>query len=339
MTEMRSSEDEESQLQIRMFLDAVMRQKANNPTKLNKSKEGFTFPSAGGITTNRGNKLLQSSEGVSRAFLNNSAGTNREEVFYNGSVHKLLARKRRHEEDVSDDEQLDLHKLVDLRQVLAPVSSLEDVVTHPAVSKTFKSKAFGELALQAVLMVEKEQANVIWLSKLLEAFLGDYPGPLREETLRLKEYDHNLRLRDDSDEDFANQKSPSRLVDQDTSPDGDPFFALPQLKPADILPSIITRKGDQEVEEVETARQLAQIALQRNQEFIRNLQKIRKCIVKAERIKDRIANWGKEYAGIPEEDVTVPSALHVVKRGLISATTNRTMTDEQLNAGVEEEEV
>ena len=114
---MRSSEDEESQLQIRMFLDAVMRQKANNPTKLNKSKEGFTFPSAGGITTNRGNKLLQSSEGVSRAFLNNSAGTNREEVFYNGSVHKLLARKRRHEEDVSDDEQLDLHKLVDLRPV------------------------------------------------------------------------------------------------------------------------------------------------------------------------------------------------------------------------------
>ncbi|CUS23875.1 LAQU0S12e01992g1_1 [Lachancea quebecensis] len=339
MTDAEASEDAESKHQIKHFLDAVVRHKSGNFPNLNKSNEGFIFPSTSGTSTNRGNKLLQSSEEVSRTSLNNLPGNDRDQVFYNGSVHKLLARSRISDGD-NDSEtlDLDLHKLVNVRNILAPVSTIEDVAKHPAISKTFKSEVLGALALQAVLMVEKEQSNVVWLSKLLESFLGDYPGPLYEDTLNLEEYDHNLKLRDDGDEDIASQARPQQTSEQAASTDEDPFFALPQLDPSNILPPVISQKGEDALQEVETARQLAQIALQRNQEFIRNLQKIRKCIAKAERIKQRILGWGKEYAGIPEDDVTVPSALHVVKRGLISATTNRTMTDGQ-NFEAEEDEI
>lgn len=339
MTDAEASEDTGSRHQIKQFLDAVVRHKSGNFPKLNKSNEGFVFPSTSGASTNRGNKLLQSSEEVSRTSLNNLPENDRDQVFYNGSMHKLLARNRVLN-GASDSEtfDLDLHRLVDVRNILAPVSTIEDVAKHPAISKTFKSEVLGALALQAVLMVEKEQSNVVYLSKLLEAFLGDYPGPLYEDTLNLEEYDHNLKLRDDGDEDLACQGHPQQISGHATSTDEDPFFALPQLDPSNLLPSVISQKGEETLQEVETARQLAQIALQRNQEFIRNLQKIRKCIAKAERIKQRILGWGKEFAGIPEDDVTVPSALNVVKRGLISATTNRTMTDGQ-NFEAEEDEI
>ncbi|SCU94341.1 LANO_0E06480g1_1 [Lachancea nothofagi CBS 11611] len=335
MTDAHHLEDAEAQNLIKLFSDAILRQKSGNFPKLKTSSDGFVFPSTDGITSNRGHKLLQNSEGVSRTSLRNLSGNREEQVFYNGSVHKLLARNRQCDDDDDNDGgfSINLHELVNVRKILAPISSLEDVAKHPAISRTFKNKVLGELALQAVLMMEKEQNNVVALSRLLEAFLGDYPGPLLEDTLKLKEYDHNLKLHDDTDDNQVVQPSDHEREDTNV----DPFFALPQLYPSNALPSVISDTQDEAIEQVEAARQLAQIALQRNQEFIRNLQKIRNCIVKAERIKDRISMWGREYAGIPEEGVTIPSALHLVKRGLISATTNKTMMEEQIEDEPEED--
>ncbi|SCU93258.1 LAME_0F03180g1_1 [Lachancea meyersii CBS 8951] len=348
MTEAYQIDEAEVQNQIRQFSSAALRQRSGNFPRLKRSRDGSVFPATDGATTNRGNKLLQNSEGVKRTSLRNHGGSRDSHVFYNGSVHKLLARNRRGDEAYDDDEDnscsADLHELVNVRQILAPISSLEDIAKHPAISKTFQSSVLGELALQAVLMIKKEQSNVVSFSKLLEAFLGDYPGPLVESKLKLEEYDHNLKLQDDAalgDETVGDAKAQQQLQplkSERDSIDGDPFFALPQFDPLSVLPTVISRKQDSTTEEVEAARQLAQIALQRNQEFIRNLQKIRNCIVKAQRIKERISMWGREYAGIPEEGLTVPNALHVVKRGLISATTNRTMTEKRIDAEAKNED-
>lgn len=346
--------------QITRFTKAVVRDKSGNYPLLNRSKDGTVFPSAAGQTSNRGNKLFQSSENISRKRLNNLVELKGGQVYYNGSEHKLLSRKRmrfnplndenkeereegteeeeekeekeekeeeEEEEDSSDDD--DLHRLVNVRKILAPIASLSDVVEHPAASRTFKSTVLKDLALQLVLMVEREQESVISYSRLLEVFLGDYPYALYEDTLQLESYDHSLRLPDDGQ---------TRKEQPKVETDEDPFFALPKFNGAETLLSLLPQQSSETSEDIEATRQLAQIALQRNQEFIRNLQKIRNCVIKGNRIRERILMWAKEYTGIPEEDVTVPSALHVVKRGLISATTNRSMGGRQQENLEEEEE-
>ena len=122
----------------------------------------------------------------------------------------------------------------------------------------------------------------------------------------------------------------------------DPFFALPRLEQSNALLSLLpstsgsscvstlTATEKQQLnEEIESARQLSQIALQRNKEFIRNLKKIRKSVIKANRIRSRILSWSREFLGISDDDITIPVALRVVKRGLISATTNKTTNFEE----------
>ncbi|SCU92263.1 LAMI_0E09538g1_1 [Lachancea mirantina] len=308
--------------QIRAFVKAIYKHKSGNYPSLKHSGDGFIFPAAEGATSNRGNKLLQGSEGISRSFLDDSTEITEEKVFYNGSEHKLLGRKY---VDKIETDNVDLHELVDVKRILTPMQSLGDVIDHPAVSRTFMSTILEELAQRSVLMIEKEQINVIHYSKLLEVFLGNHPDTILEDTLQLVDYNHNLNLPDEHGDEQPRKIKESRLPNGD---DEDPFFALPGFDPTNTLTSLIPQNHEQVSEEIETARQLTQIALQRNQEFIRNLQKIRNCLVKANRIRRRVLAWGKEYNGIPEEDVTVPSALDMVKRGLISATTNKTMTED-----------
>ncbi|CDO92556.1 unnamed protein product [Kluyveromyces dobzhanskii CBS 2104] len=340
---------EEELAEIKRFKRQVMVKLSGNYPRLNQSQEGAIFPEIRGETSNRGNKILQNADAVTYSKLReNEHGS---KVFYNGAEHKLLSRKRmkfnngsyergnsrkkeaNSEEDSVDytDGDDDLNDLVSVKEILSPISSLRDVMHHPSHSKTFSNQALTELALSNVMMVEKEQENVINYSKLLEIFLGDFPDALYEKDLKLPEYDHKLTFKEEDDESLAN----ASLNEKAKKPtDEEAFFGLSEFAESETLLSLIPKQfhtGDATVpistelsEDIETTRQLAQIALQRNQEFIRNLQKIRNCIVKANRIRERISMWGREFAGVPEKGVTVPNALHVVKRGLISATTNQT---------------
>ncbi|EDO14991.1 hypothetical protein Kpol_376p4 [Vanderwaltozyma polyspora DSM 70294] len=339
------------------FSRKIIRDKCGNYPPLKRSLDGsIVYPEVNGVTTNRGNKLLQKSELITKRSLNNSKPIDEECVFYNGSEHNLLQRKRmkfnpKFVEDKNEnpyinvDDDDDLNDIVDVRKMLIPISSLSDIYQQSPLLRIFKSKILNELALQSILLIEKEQDSVIKYSKLLEVFLGDIHGPLYEKNLKLPEYDHNLELPDEDECSNiennipGNSKQSSEKKEED-SKEVDQFFALPSINSAEeLLSQIPNYDSPQIAEELETARQLTQIALQRNQEFIRNLQKIRGFLVKANRIKERIYAWSKEYSGIQEEGVTVPNALRVVKRGLISATTNRSMEDENpLNEDAEEEE-
>lgn len=334
----------EEEVLINSFSRRIIRDKCGNYPPLKRSLNGsMIFPELRGATTNRGNKLLQKSELVTRENLNSSKAIDEECVFYNGSEHNLLQRKRMKfnskfgslikddiSEDGNDDE--DLRKLVDVRKVLLPISSLADISNNSSISRVFESKVLHELALKSILMVEKEQDSVISYSKLLDVFLGDIHGPLYESNLKLEAYDHNLELPEEEDSDMDDKLKINTTISTNTKSESneDPFFALPKINGSEaLLAQIPNFESPQVSEELETARQLAQIALQRNQEFIRNLQKIRGYLVKAIRIKERIHAWSKEYTGIQEDGVTVPNVLRAVKRGLISATTNRSMQEEQ----------
>ncbi|CAH02456.1 Rxt2p [Kluyveromyces lactis] len=351
MTELTDIPMEEELAQIKRFKRQVMVKLSGNYPPLNQSQEGVIFPEVRGETSNRGNKLLQHADAVTYSKLREKEHGSK--VFYNGAEHKLLSRKRMkfnngshrrsgkrttadtgdESEDSADysDGDNDLNNLVAVKEILSPISSLKDVIQHPSHSRTFGNQALKELALSNVLMVEKEQENVINYSKLLEIFLGDFPDALYEDALKLPEYDHKLTFKEEDDENYISASSNSKSIKPE---DEEAFFGLSKFTESETLLSLIPKHfhtGDMTVpisneisDDIETTRQLAQIALQRNQEFIRNLQKIRNCIIKANRIRERILMWGKEFAGISEKGVTIPNALHVVKRGLISATTNQT---------------
>ena len=363
---------EEERAYIRSFSQHIIKERSGNYHPQKRTRDGqMVYPSAAGIVSNRGNKLLQGSEPVSRTRLD-PRSMREEVVYYNGSEHKLLQRMHHkrmkfwpegrdpaatvsvQEDEVED---VDLNDLVNVREILTPIASLSDVARRPRGKRTFKNKILQDLSQQTVLIVEKEQDSIIRYNKMLEVFLGDAPEPYYEANLKLKEYAHNLSLPDEEEDDSSNATHPLLVnaevsqergnethdeeeededktndeVDEEAAaaqmvPDEDPFFTLPGVKDTDGLNALLQDlESTEAVEQMETTRQMAQIALQRNQEFIRNLKKIRNFMDKANRIRERILAWSKEYSGIPEDDVTVPSALRVVKRGLISATTNRTM--------------
>ena len=420
----------EEQAYIRGFSKRIIRERSGNFRPLKRPRSGdYVYPDIAGLPTNRGNKLLQGSEYVTRGRLG-SGDIAEDTVFYNGSEHRLLQRlhlrmklKRASFENRSADERRvsaddnyddsdtsdkyegyeeDLNSLVDFKELLTPIASLGDIVKRPPVFRTFNNKILQNLSLQMVLMVEKEQNSVIRFSRMLEVLLGDYPKPLLEETLKLKDYDHNLVLpteeqesrtgeevtnkpqqveeeegdkqekreqdgkneKDSTDKDRAvnpttdnsgndnldstNRSNTSEGEEEikqeednnDSESEGDPFFALPGIERMDGLKLLFNDITSPEVvEQMEITRQMVQIGLQRNQEFIRNLQKARNIMDRANRVRERILAWSKEFAGIPEEDVTTPNVLRVAKRGLISATTNRTMVFEDGNDEQMEEAV
>ncbi|EJS44780.1 rxt2p [Saccharomyces arboricola H-6] len=383
---------------IGTFTRRIIKEKSGNYQVLKRSIDGkLVYPEATGISSNRGNKILQKSEVVTRRNLNNSRPIIEQTVFYNGSEHRLLQtnttangrgyrrgkrikftpdinvepvflgnEKHINESDQNDDDSSvdenedDLSKLVNVKEILTPILSLGDIINHRTISRTFSSPILKNLALQIILMIEREQMSVVRYSQFLEVFLGDHPEPIYESNLNLPPYNHNLTLPEDK---VANKETKSGLNNatnenkfnstvttedecannemEETAVE-DPFFALPRLERSNallaLLPSssgsvsisTLTAAEQQQLnDEIESARQLSQIALQRNKEFIRNLQKIRKSVIKANRIRGRILSWGREFLGISDDDITIPVALRVVKRGLISATTNKTTNFEE----------
>ncbi|CCK72329.1 Rxt2p KNAG_0J02500 [Huiozyma naganishii CBS 8797] len=358
---------------INSFSKRILREKTGNFQSRKRSRSGATIYDTvpTGTESNWGNKLLQKSECVTRSQLYQPNLADEDKIYYNGSEHSIL--QRGHGQDLDE---FDLNKMVNVRQILTPVASLAAIVRKKSTARTFSSKRLGELSLKTVLMLEREQDSVIRYSRLLDVFLGEYPRPLYEKTLKLKDYDHNLTLPEDEEgpdapivkaprlepapisspnesttvleqsaEDIANStiepevqpKSarnsplasdipPARIQEEEDDEDDDPFFALPQITQRDGLELLVGKVQNFELaEQMEITRQMAQIALQRNDEFIRNLKKIRNFIDKANRVRSRILSWSREACGIQDEGVTVPNVLSVVKRGLISATTNRSM--------------
>ncbi|CAL9731853.1 transcriptional regulatory protein Rxt2p [Monosporozyma unispora] len=360
------SEGLTEQQYIKLFSQRIIRERTGNFHSLKKTLDGkIIFPSIDSkTTTNRGNKLLQGVENVSRKRMFNEAALNEDTIYYNGSEHKLLHRKRmrffppgyengilnsklNEDEQSDDDEEMDLHKLVNFRDILTPIASLSDVVKKKSVSRTFQNKIINDLSLKTILMIEKEQSSVNRYSKLLDVFLGDYPKPLYESTLKLKDYDHNLTLPEEEEEDnTANTTEDkdirdAKLKEVINPAEEDPFFALPQLSNKDGINLLagdnttatttttknVPNNDISITEQMELTRQMTQIALQRNEEFIRNLLKIRNFLDKSTRIRERVLAWGKESAGVQDEGVTVPNVLRVVKRGLISISANKIVND------------
>ncbi|XBW38174.1 hypothetical protein QEN19_003769 [Hanseniaspora menglaensis] len=203
-----SIEDNEDDIETKTaeteFLRHVIKQRSGNfPDLKRKYDTGHKHKSeifdviSSNENTNRNKKLLQGSEWVSRSKMNTMLYENR--VYYNGVEHKLLSRKKSkfntndNNESIQDYDEFDINELCHAEDVLKPISSLKDVVTHPNIKRTFlNNKVFNFLELQTALMIEKAKIESVVFNNYVSVFLGDDPLPYLEDKMKLPVYDHHI---------------------------------------------------------------------------------------------------------------------------------------------------
>lgn len=236
------------------------------------------------------------------------------------SVDKLAAS----DDEVETDENPFKH--IKLSDILAPLNHPLELISHPAILKTYKLPVYARLASDLIDVIEVEQRNLNQLNKLLYVLNGEDWHYILEENLGLENYDHHLteektlgsddKIESKSAED-ANQPTTdasistvarvsekldhveetqqSVMKDESERDGSDPFFALPKaFKDYELRGSRETVLDKETTIIQEDLINYLQVSVQRQYEYIKNLTKIRNGVVRAERLKDNLSKWGKE---------------------------------------------
>lgn len=173
-----------------------------------------------------------------------------------------------------------------LDQLLRPITKPSDVINIKSVNSIYKEKYLENLSNETIRIIEKEQENVNLLNKMMDVFLLDDPDHIQADNLGLPEYNHHLDLESDEKD-----KALGKVTNgsNDIEPQKDPFFKPPIYETDPQFDAI-----DQN--EVDETRQLVQIALQRNEEFVRSLSEIRLGFLRADNYREQVYNWCKEMS-------------------------------------------
>jgi hypothetical protein len=172
----------------------------------------------------------------------------------------------------------DLHGILKFDEILKPITKPTDVVNIRSIANIYKDRYLERLSNETIATIEKEQDMVNLLNRIMDVFLHDDPDHMSAENLGLPEYDHNLDL------EKVEKNGPAQ---PNMELPGDPFFLPPNYESDPKFEGI-------DSEEVDETKQLLQIALQRNEEFIRSLSQIRSGFLHADTYKRHVYNWCKE---------------------------------------------
>lgn len=215
------------------------------------------------------------------------------------------------DDEDSEEDSDDPVASIDLTDILAPIQHPSDIITRKTYNRIFNLEKKGnhllKIAYDTIEMIESEQETVIQLTKLMNMFLGDGYQELTPDNINLPDYDHKLSLNDlnlslindpaelfqeleENADDTREEDDKAHTRSKDNARITDPFFQLPNFTQNKSIESI-------DPQELEETRQLTQITLQRNQEFIRCLTKIRNGCVKVDKFKQNIYKWAKEMSG------------------------------------------
>lgn len=226
------------------------------------------------------------------------------------------------DDESSDDDEGNPLKKLRLSEILAPLAHPSELVTHPAISKTYKLNCLATMAAELIQLIETEQNTLNDLNKLLQVLDGEDWYYLLEENMGLPEYDHGLdesvtarkKAQEQAQTQKEEQKDASEPKEDDknenkritrlssTTPDNDvtdPFFALPRTlamyeKAQQKQMEEMQEDGDElEVVQHDLVNYL-QVSIQRQFEYIKNLTTIRNGIVKTDRYKRDLLKWGRE---------------------------------------------
>ncbi|KAF6069929.1 RXT2-like, N-terminal family protein [Candida albicans] len=180
------------------------------------------------------------------------------------------------DDELEYDEDKEEHPLKKSRiiELLSPLNHPSEIISHPAISKTYKSQTLSKLA-----MLNGED----WFYLL-------------EENLGLKDYDHGL----DEDkkkkiEEKENNNKDNTVVEDEFEDEeenkADPFFALPTaLKRYETYQQNLESSDPLKEELIN----YLQVSIQRQHEYIKNLLSLRNGLVRADRLKSDLYKWGKE---------------------------------------------
>lgn len=95
-------------------------------------------------------------------------------------------------EQGEDNEEIDpLHDL-DLTEILLSLTHPSEIVSHPAILRTFKLNVLSKLAGELIELIESEHETLNWFYKLLQVLNGEDWYYLLEDSLGLPKYDHGL---------------------------------------------------------------------------------------------------------------------------------------------------
>ncbi|KGQ90129.1 hypothetical protein MEU_03416 [Candida albicans P37005] len=202
------------------------------------------------------------------------------------------------DDELEYDEDKEEHPLKKSRiiELLSPLNHPSEIISHPAISKTYKSQTLSKLASELIDLIEIEQTNLNWLNKLLQVLNGEDWFYLLEENLGLKDYDHGL----DEDkkkkiEEKENNNKDNTVVEDEFEDEeenkADPFFALPTaLKRYETYQQNLESSDPLKEELIN----YLQVSIQRQHEYIKNLLSLRNGLVRADRLKSDLYKWGKE---------------------------------------------
>lgn len=111
---------------------------------------------------------------------------------YGDSSDGALASELEDDGLSSDDDDENPLKRIRISEILAPLTHPAELVTHPAVSKTYKLTCLATMASDLIHLIEVEQNTLNDLNKLLQVLDGEDWFYLLEENMGLPEYDHGL---------------------------------------------------------------------------------------------------------------------------------------------------
>lgn len=202
------------------------------------------------------------------------------------------------DDELEYDEDKEEHPLKKSRiiELLSPLNHPSEIISHPAISKTYKLQTLSKLASELIDLIEIEQTNLNWLNKLLQVLNGEDWFYLLEENLGLKDYDHGL----DEDkkkkiEEKENNNKDNTVVEDEFEDEeenkADPFFALPTaLKRYETYQQNLESSDPLKEELIN----YLQVSIQRQHEYVKNLLLLRNGLVRADRLKSDLYKWGKE---------------------------------------------
>lgn len=255
--------------------------------------------SIGDVQTNRYNKLKRKARFVSRGKLNVVGGirSDTKQVYY-GSKKRSVISNRKTDDLSSDDE--DAYHDTFIEEILAPINDPSEVATHIAHRKTFRRQALPTLASHALQAIATEHEHRVQLSRLLTAFLGDDPSLIMER------YEADILG-------TTLQRPTTSETNLGTAEASVPVKAMTRQTAAieenlAIAGDFITPSYDRNLglsgDEAEEARRLLQAALDRSEEYLRCMQKVRSGLVKADRYRQRTWRWCKDSLRAAERDET-----------------------------------
>lgn len=248
----------------------------------------------------------------------NRLETGKPESNESSSEEDYSSQDSEYSEDEEDGNPL---KKIKIGELLAPLSHPSEVVTHPAISKTYRLPCLSNLASELIEVIEVEQNTLNNLNKLLRVLNGEDWFFFLEDKLGLPLYDHGL---DDTKKEGSSSsdtehldrlekieiQSTTALDAADTPPTDaqtedekfsaeDPFFSIPKtLAKYEMQQIRQMEEAKEDEDELEIVQQdlinFLQVSIQRQHEYIKNLQNVRMGVVGADRYKNDLYRWGKE---------------------------------------------